>query len=78
MNNTDYWNSKGIKTLVPLNTNSPSKHLYDETVDTEMKFISDLGRVFNREERAKEIINETYAEIDLINSVTKDLYNHTL
>lgn len=74
LNNTDYWNSKGIKTLVPLNTNSPSKHLYDETVDTEMKFISDLGRVFNRDERAKEIINETYAEIDLINSVTKDLY----
>lgn len=74
LNNTDYWNQRGIKTLVPLNTNSPGSHRYQETVAKEMQFISDLGRTFGVENRANEIIAGTYSTITKINSANYNLY----
>ncbi len=67
LNNTDYWNKRGINTLIPLNTNSPSKHVSKETVDKEMKFICDLGKVFQIEDNAQKIIEDTYNIINKIN-----------
>lgn len=73
LNDTEYWNNKGIKTLIPLNTNSPSSHFYNETVEIEMKFIRDLGKAFQLEKNAERIIKETYDTIDDINRKTEKL-----
>ena len=67
LDNTDYWNQRGVKTLVPLNTNTPSKHIILETVDKEMQFIRDLGVALRVEPKAEEIIKSTYETIDNVN-----------
>lgn len=72
LKNTDYWNKRNIKTLVPLNTNTPAKHIVKETVDKEMQFIKDLGRAFRVEDSAEEIVSDTYKTIDKINSAAVD------
>lgn len=74
LDNTQYWNSRDIRTLIPLNTNTPSKHFYEETIEKEMQFIKDLGDVFHKEEEAAAIIGETYAAIDRINEEIRDMY----
>lgn len=72
LNNTEYWNQRGVGTMVPLNTNSPSKHLHKETVAKEMEFITDLGKIFRLEDNARRIVAETYSTIDLINQRNKN------
>lgn len=59
MRDTDYWNRRGIKTFVPYNANTPSKHIHPETIEKEMQYIEGLGRIFHKEERAAEIVRET-------------------
>lgn len=59
LGSTDYWNSKGILTMVPLNTTSPGKLNQVETVEKEMKFIRDLGIIFHKEEEAEKIVSAT-------------------
>lgn len=59
LGSTDYWNSKGILTMVPLNTTSPGKLNQAETVEKEMKFIRDLGTIFHKEETAERIVRAT-------------------
>ncbi|MGM9529933.1 MAG: ABC transporter substrate-binding protein [Phascolarctobacterium sp.] len=71
LKNTEYWNKRNVKTLIPLNTNTPSKHMINETVDKEMQFIQDLGKAFRVEARAEEIAQETYDTIDRINASNK-------
>lgn len=73
LNNTDYWNRRGIKTLVHLNTSAPSHHVYKETVRNEMQFIEDLGKVFRREEKAKAIIADACAAIRQVKEETQDV-----
>lgn len=73
LGSTDYWNSKGIYTMVPLNTTAPGKYSKPETLEEEMRFIKDLGRIFHREEQAKKIVTETYERIDYINQRTKNI-----
>lgn len=68
LKNTDYWNERKISTLVPLNTNTPSKHIVPETIEKEMRFIEDLGKAFRVENKAQKIINQTY---DTINNINK-------
>lgn len=63
LGSTDYWNSKGILTMVPLNTTSPGKLNQVETVEKEMKFIRDLGTIFHQEEQAERIISATEGRI---------------
>ena len=77
LNNTDYWNERNVKTMIPLNTNSPSKHVSVETIEKEMQFIADLGKIFHKEQRANEIIDSTYQTIDEINKKNKNYYNYT-
>ena len=74
LNNTDYWNERNVKTMIPLNTNSPSKHVSVETIEKEMQFIADLGKIFHKEQRANEIIDSTYQTIDEINEKNKDYH----
>ena len=67
LNNTDYWNERGVKTLVPLNTNTPSKHIIKETVDKEMQFVRDLGAALRVDAKAEAVVNSTYKTIADIN-----------
>lgn len=74
LKNTEYWNKHGIKTMVPLNTNSPGKHFYNETVEKEMDFILDLGRIFRLENNAQRIVDDTYNTIAYINKKTSNVH----
>lgn len=73
LGSTDYWNEKGVYTMVPLNTTSPGKLNQKETIEKEMAFIRDMGRIFHREERAERIISDTYARIETIRQAVKDV-----
>ena len=66
LGSTEYWNQKGIYTMVPLNTTSPGKLNQEETIDKEMKYIRDMGNIFHKEERAETIIQTTYGRIQQI------------
>lgn len=70
LRDTDYWNQRGIKTFVPYNTNTPSKHIHPETIEKEMQYIEGLGRIFHKEERAAEIVWETQETIREIREKT--------
>lgn len=71
LGSTDYWNRKGIHTMVTLNTTSPGKTNEPETVEKEMKYILDLGRIFKKEEQAEKIVDETWARIHEIKESTR-------
>lgn len=66
LGSTHFWNQKGIYTLVPFNTTAPGKTDVPETVDREMQFIHDMGLVFQKEDQAQKIINDTYNRIHFI------------
>lgn len=74
LKNTTFWNEHGINTMIPLNTNSPGKHFYQETVEKEMQFILDLGKVFRVEDNAKRIVDDTYKTIEYVNKKTVDIH----
>ena len=63
LRDTDYWNERGIRTFVPFNANTPSKHMYPETIENEMLFLQGLGKIFRQEERSRRIVQETYDAI---------------
>lgn len=71
LGSTDYWNRRNIHTMVSLNTTSPSKTNEPETVEKEMKYIRDLGRIFHKEEQADKIVNTTIERFDAIRERTK-------
>lgn len=72
LGSTDYWNQKGIYTMVPLNTTSPGKLNQEETVDKEMKYIQDLGKIFHQEMQAEKIVNATYDRIQKVRETVAD------
>ena len=52
---------------MPLNTNTPSKHIIKETVDKEMQFVRDLGAALRVDAKAEAVVNSTYKTIADIN-----------
>ena len=70
LGSTDYWNSRGVHTMVTLNTTSPIKTSKPETVEKEMQYISDLGLIFRKEKQAKKITEETWGRINYITEQT--------
>lgn len=72
LRNTRYWHDRGIHTYLPLNSNTPSKHVYRETVDNEMEFIRGVGQIFGVEENAEQIIADTYDAIEKVQEETRD------
>lgn len=55
LGSTKYWNDRGVNTIVTLNANAPNLHIHPETIENEMKCISDYGKIFGKEQRASEI-----------------------
>ena len=72
LGSTDYWNGKGIQTMVTLNTTSPGKTNEPETVEKEMKYVSDLGRIFKKEKQAGKIVDETWDRIHKVRESTEN------
>lgn len=66
LESTQFWNKRGIYTMVPLNTTAPGKNNVPETLEREMQFIYDMGLIFHKEKQAQQIINDTYDRIHLI------------
>ena len=58
LRSTKLWQERGIKTYVPINTNSPTKHLLSEDIETEYAYIADFGKIFNNRELADAIIQD--------------------
>lgn len=58
LRSTKIWNDRGIKTYVPINTNSPAKHLIPEDIETEYQYISDFGVMFNKRELSNKFIED--------------------
>ena len=58
LRSTKLWNDRGIKTYVPMNTNSPAKHLIPEDIETEYQYIADFGVMFNKRELANQFIQD--------------------
>lgn len=71
LGSTDYWNQRDIHTMVSLNTTSPSKTNEPETVDKEMQYIHDLGKIFHKEEQADQIITATMGRFDEVRERTR-------
>ncbi len=71
LGSTGYWNSKGIHTMVSLNTTSPGKMNKQETVEREMKYIHDMGRIYHREKQAETIILATNSRFDAVRKNAK-------
>lgn len=60
LRNTDYWHERGVRTYISAGSSSkePCK-----TVENEYRDILNMGKIFNREERAEEIVNEMKEKI---------------
>lgn len=68
---TDYWNQKGIATMVTPGTTQPMKVNKDETVADQMRYITELGVIFHKEEEAKKIVDATKQRIsDIVKART--------
>lgn len=59
-----FWNDRNVKTYVPLSSNSPEKHLREETIEAELRYIRDFGRIFRREQRADAFIADIQGVLD--------------
>lgn len=71
LGSTEYWNAKGIHTLVSLNTTGPAKTNQPETVEKEIKYIRDLGAVYHKEEQAEKIITATMERFEEVRQKVK-------
>lgn len=68
LRSTALWNSRGIKTYVPVNTNNPSKHLVEESIEAEYQYISDFGKIFDKESLANDFIKDAKATLSFFKS----------
>lgn len=62
---TDYWNASGIPTYIALNGGAKPSGAY-QTIEDEMQDILNIGKIFNVNEKAEEIVAEMNAEIEKI------------
>lgn len=62
-----YWNENGIGTYIALNSNDVSEW---RTLENEYTDIINVGKIFDVEDRANEIVDEIKAEVERITSAT--------
>lgn len=70
---TQYWNDKGIHTMVSLSTTAPRKINRPETIENEMEYILELGRIYKKEDQAQKIVTETMKRFKNIKEKTNHL-----
>lgn len=67
LQDTTYWNEKGVGTYIALNSNDVSEY---RTLENEYTDILNIGKIFNVEDRANEIVDELKAEVERVTSAT--------
>lgn len=63
LGDTDYWNENGVGTYIALNSNNVSEY---RTLENEYTDILNIGRIFDVEDRANEIVGELKAEVERV------------
>lgn len=69
LGDTTYWNEKGVGTYIALNSNNVSEY---RTLENEYTDILNIGKIFDVEDRANEIVDELKSEVERVTSATKD------
>lgn len=67
----DYWHEKGINTYISLN----SGVVKEKTLENEYNDILNLGKIFNVEDKAEEIVFEIQEEVEKVKNHVKDQEN---
>jgi len=73
LGNTDWWESREINTYI-----APSSfgHLNErQKLEDEYKFIEDLGKILNKQDKAEELIRQMNHEIEKVASISKQREN---
>lgn len=68
---TRFWNERKVYTFCSLNANSPRNHDHMETLEQEIDFILGLGKIFDKEQRAKKLVADMTADIEKIRMYAK-------
>jgi iron complex transport system substrate-binding protein len=68
---TTFWNSRGVQTYI---APSSLRQAQPATIQNEYQYILDLGRIFAREERARELVDRMEQKIALVQDATQDRY----
>ena len=72
LKSTAFWNDRGVHTYVDENANSPTSRIHVENLDREYDFILGLGEIFNRSDRAEEIVAHCKETLRSIREKVKD------
>lgn len=70
-----YWNENGIGTYIALNSNDVSEN---RTLENEYEDILNIGKIFDVEEKAEEIVNEMKNEVARVTEAVKDQEKRTV
>lgn len=68
LGDTTYWNDNGIGTYIALNSNDVSEQ---RTLENEYTDILNIGKIFDVEDRANEIVDELKSEVERVTSATE-------
>lgn len=68
LGDTTYWNENGVGTYIALNSNDVSEY---RTLENEYTDILNIGKIFDVEDRANEIVDELKAEVDRVTSAVE-------
>ncbi|MGM9571179.1 MAG: ABC transporter substrate-binding protein [bacterium] len=66
LKDTEFWNKRNIHTFLAFNANKPASHKHRETLELEYEFILGLGRIFDKEDKARKIVaqmNNTISKV---------------
>ncbi len=70
-----YWNENGIGTYIALNSNDVSEN---RTLENEYEDILNIGRIFDVEEKAEELVNEMKDEVARVTEAVADQEKRTV
>ena len=66
LKSTEFWNNRGIHTFLPRNANRPALRTQRETLEKEYDFILGLGIIFNKEAKARKLVEDMERTIDSV------------
>ena len=72
LKSTDFWNERGVHTYVSSNANAPGSHNNKETLQQEMDFILGLGKIFDKEQEARALVDSMQQNIADVREKTQN------
>ena len=73
LRDTDYWHERGVRTYIAVNSSSKEP---EKTVENEYMDILNMGKIFDREERARKIVDGMKKQIGKAQSEAKATDRH--